>query len=68
MPTIPTLPPVPALYAQLNDSNASFSQQQQQQQQQRRGGLDIKALRDPNLQPERCEFCLRRVSFLGKLG
>ena len=68
VPTIPTLPPVPALYAQLNDSNASFSQQQQQQQQQRRGGLDIKALRDPNLQPERCEFCLRRVSFLGKLG
>ena len=48
VPTIPTLPPMPALYAQQNDSNASFAQ--------RRGGLDIKALRDPDLQPERCEF------------
>ena len=47
IPAIPGLPTMPAMYSQQNGSGVSLSNQ--------RGGLDIKALRDPNLQADQCE-------------
>ena len=50
-PPLPGLPQLPPQFAQQNGSSASLGQQQGQ-------GVDLRALRDPNLQPDQCNFKL----------
>lgn len=53
IPSMPGLPTIPVMYSQQNGSSVSLSQQ--------RGGLDIKALRDPNLQADQCKLSFLEV-------
>ena len=47
-PSVPGIPRLPQNFAQQNGSNASLAQQNQ--------GVDMRALRDPNLKPDQCTF------------